>query len=148
MSRGRLLFLAAVVAPGWLSACSGPAVAPSVTVSQVVAVGAAGAQAFSVYGTIESTGGDTLVALHSESGRGSLHQMEMSEGMMRMRPVARIPLEAGTFRLESGRMHGMLEDLSVDLSPGDSVTLEFRFARAQPVAVRAPVLTPASYVER
>lgn len=54
----------------------------------------------------------------------SLHRTAMSDGMMRMRPVARLALAPGeTVRLEPGGLHLMVEGLAPTLAVGDSLAL-------------------------
>jgi copper(I)-binding protein len=86
---------------------------------------------------------DTLVAISSDvSARGSLHDMEMKDGTMRM-----VPLEGGlvippgaTVALKPGGRHGMLEGLDRELEPGSTVNLILRFARGGTAAVPARVV--------
>jgi protein SCO1/2 len=88
-------------------------------------------------------GWDTLVAFETEAAeRSSLHDIQVSEGVVRMVPLARgVPLAPGeTVLLEPGQRHGMLEGLRQSLEPGSGVEVTLVFARAGPVPVTARVV--------
>jgi protein SCO1/2 len=98
-----------------------------------------------LYLSMENRGAeaDTLVAIATEvAGRSSLHDMEMTGGVMRMVPiVGGLPIPAGgTVTLEPGARHGMLEDLTRDLVPGGTFEVELTFARAGRVVVSVRVV--------
>ena len=60
-----------------------------------------------------------------------LHSNSMEEGVMRMRPVARIELPAGKpVKLAPGGLHIMLVDIKLPLKPGDKVPLTLTVQRA------------------
>jgi len=97
--------------------------------------------------TLENHGGapDTLLGVESpQAGGVMLH--EMVGGRMEM--VTTIPLPAGRrVRLVPGSYHLMMHELTGPLAVGDTVTLTLRYARADPVVVRAPVLRYTEAVE-
>lgn len=65
------------------------------------------------------------------AARAELHSTSMEGGVMRMRPVARIELPAGsTVKLAPGGLHIMLVDLRQPLKPGDKVALTLTVQRA------------------
>ena len=69
-----------------------------------------------------------------------LHTHVHKNGMMMMRPVARIPVPAkGETQLKPGGYHIMLIRLKHPLKPGDKVHLTLRFADGSTKAVTAPV---------
>jgi copper(I)-binding protein len=60
-----------------------------------------------------------------------LHSTSMEDGVMRMRPVARIELPVGKpVMLAPGGLHAMLVDLKQPLKPGDKVPLTLTVQRA------------------
>ena len=72
----------------------------------------------------------TAVASPAAAG-GELHSTSMEEGVMRMRPVARIELPAGKpVKLAPGGLHIMLVDIKQPLKPGDKVPLTLTVQRA------------------
>lgn len=96
-----------------------------------------------VYAEIENRGGDdALVALSSPiAGEGSVHLMEMSGGMMTMRPTPALDIPAGrTVTLETGAAHGMLEGLLRVPDAGEVVEVTFIFASGTEVRVSVPVV--------
>lgn len=93
----------------------------------------------------------TLIGARSpDAGIVEVHEMKMDDGIMRMRPVAALPIKAGqTLELKSGGYHLMMMDLKRQLKAGDTValTLEFKSAdgRVSTVDVKATArLTPPS----
>lgn len=78
-----------------------------------------------VFLTIRSEQNAALVAASSPvAGSAQLHRMSMDNGVMRMRPVARIDLPAGqTVRLAPGGLHVMLLDLRRQLHAGERIPL-------------------------
>jgi copper(I)-binding protein len=73
-----------------------------------------------------------LTAVASPAAAGvELHSTSMEEGVMRMRPVARIELPAGKpVKLAPGGLHIMLVDIKQPLKPGDKVPLTLTVQRA------------------
>lgn len=102
-----------------------------------------------VYAEIENRGkDDTLVSIRAGiADEGSLHQMEMSEGMMTMRPTPSLDLPAGTtLSLRTGGAHGMLEGLREVPEAGDLVDVTFVFESGTEVLVSVPVVSLADLV--
>lgn len=86
---------------------------------------------------------DTLVGVRATNAdRVEIHGTTMEQGMMRMRPVAALPLgRREVVRFEPGGLHVMLIGLAKPLRAGDRFTLWLEFERAGarevPVEVRA-----------
>ncbi len=88
-----------------------------------------GAEVMAGYVTIHVRAG-TSTALTSagstDFARVELHEMTMTDGVMRMRPLERVELPAGkTVALAPGGLHLMLFEPKRPLRAGDRVTLEF-----------------------
>jgi hypothetical protein len=79
----------------------------------------------SVYLDLTSDSNAAVVGVGSPAaGRAELHSMTMSDGIMRMRPLARIDLPAGkTVNLSPNGVHVMLVDLKKPLKQGDKLPL-------------------------
>jgi copper(I)-binding protein len=99
---------------------------------------------------ISSAKDSRLVQVSSPAaGIVEIHQMEMVDQMMRMRPVDGIDLPAGkSVNLASGGYHIMLMDLKKQLKAGDSVpvvlTIEGKNKKRENVTVNA-VVNPINY---
>ena len=96
-----------------------------------------------VYAEIENRGvDDALVELTSPIAEdGSVHLMEMSDGMMTMKPTPALDIPAGrTVTLETGAAHGMLEGLVRVPAAGEVVEVTFIFASGTEVLVPVPVV--------
>jgi copper(I)-binding protein len=146
----RANFLVAVAASLALAACGGqqadevsttePPVASvdgaeSLQISEAwVRVPPPGAPATAGYVTFENRGSApiTVTGLSSEAfGRAEIHDMKHEDGMMRMRRMDTLPLEAGErVSLAPGGMHLMLFDVAEPLADGETVRLEFEFELA------------------
>ena len=70
-----------------------------------------------------------------------IHEMAMSNGVMRMRPVeGGLEIKPGqTVTLKPGGYHVMLMDLSTDLVAGSTIELDLVFEHAGTVAVQAAI---------
>ncbi len=98
----------------------------------------------------------TLVGVQTPAARvAEIHEMKMEGDVMRMRPIAELPLPAGrAVELRPGGFHLMLSDLKAPLKDGTQVPLtlvlrdakgaERRLALQVPVALRAPGAMPAA----
>lgn len=65
------------------------------------------------------------------AARAELHSMSMEEGVMKMRPLARIELPSGkAVKLAPGGLHIMLIEVKQPLKPGDKVPLTLTVERA------------------
>jgi periplasmic copper chaperone A len=91
------------------------------------------------------TGGDEPEGMAEDEGTGD-QMMDDSgttmagSGMMKMQPVAEIPLPAGeTVALEPGGLHVMLLDLPQPLTTGSTVEFTLTFERAPAQTVSAEV---------
>ncbi len=95
-----------------------------------------------VYLTITASGAaDTLSAVTTPVAVTSgLHQSVDDHGVMKMRPVASLPIEPGKpVTLAPGSYHIMLTDLKQPLKEGDSFPVTLSFAKAGQVTATATV---------
>lgn len=83
-----------------------------------------------------------IVGVGSEAAdTASLHRSEMSSGMMRMTPVDGIDVPADSVvSLRPGGLHVMLERLTVDPSPGETVDVVLLLSDGRTVRVTARVV--------
>jgi copper(I)-binding protein len=96
------------------------------------------------YLTLRSSEDAKLVAVATPAAkRAEIHSSEMKGGVMRMRPVASVPLPPGRDVAIQGDLHLMLIDVTHVLGAGDVVpltlTVEDAHGRRSQVEVRAPV---------
>lgn len=93
--------------------------------------------------TIRNTGAapDKLVSANSPAaGRLELHTHIRDGDVMRMRPVADIPVPAnGEVTLQPGGLHLMLIGLTQSVNVGQSVPVTLRFERAGEVTIQLAV---------
>ncbi len=84
------------------------------------------------YATIRSPVGDRLVAASTPvANKAELHTMTMTNGVMKMRPVAAIDIPAGKpVSLAPGGLHIMLMGLKEPLKAGEKFPLTLDFAKA------------------
>jgi copper(I)-binding protein len=125
------------------AAAAGP---PAITVENAWARATPkGARVAVGYLTIKNDGEtpDRLVSARASfAGKTELHQSSMTDGMMKMRPVAagiEIPSK-GDVTLGPGGYHFMFMDLAAPLNEGDTVPGELVFERAGKVDVVFKVL--------
>lgn len=128
-----------------VSADAGSATIGSMVIADGFTRGTAeGAKVGAGYLTIRNTGStaDTLVSVEtSVAGRGEIHDMTMTDGVMRMRRLAdgiEIPA-GGTVALKPGGMHLMFMDLKQRLVEGESITVTLRFKSGAAGDVVLPV---------
>lgn len=97
------------------------------------------------YVTLRNTGAtaDRLIsASSSRAGRVELHEMSMTGGMMRMRPVAGIDVPAGgSVSLAPGGLHIMFIDIDAQFENGQRVPVTLHFEHAGAVDVVFAVRT-------
>lgn len=96
------------------------------------------------YLTLRSSEDAKLVAVATPAAkRAEIHSSEMKGGIMRMRPVASVPLPAGRDVAIQGDLHLMLMDVTHALGAGEVVpltlTVEDARGKRSQVEVRAPV---------
>jgi copper(I)-binding protein len=118
---GRFALIAAVCAVSAAAVQAQP-----VTVKNAwIRVPAPGQKVAGAYMELLSRNRTTLTSVASVvAGRGELHSSALEDGVMKMRPVARIELPAGQpVTLAPGGLHVMLIDLKQQLKPGDKVPL-------------------------
>lgn len=78
------------------------------------------------------------------AGVAEIHEMSMSDNMMRMRQVKEIALPAGkAVELKPGGYHVMLMDLKQPIAKGGSIPLTLRFEDAKGVKSSLTVDVPA-----
>lgn len=105
---------------------------------------AEGAKVGAGYLTIRNTGGsaDTLISVDTAAaGRSEIHDMTMTDGVMRMRRMAdgvEIPA-GGSVELKPGGMHLMLLDLKQPLVEGGRVVVKLTFKSGATGEVSLPV---------
>jgi hypothetical protein len=89
---------------------------------------------------------DRLVSASSPiAGRVEIHQSEMQDGVMKMRPVEMIEVPAkGAVELKSGGYHLMLMDVQEAPKIGEKVPLSLTFERAGTVELHATVQAPGA----
>lgn len=82
---------------------------------------------------------DTLITVDSARVASiELHETTMEDGAMRMRPIMSADLPAGeTLAFEPGGRHAMLFGIDPEITPGTSLTLNFRFDSDRDVSVEA-----------
>jgi len=100
------------------------------------------APASAAFMVLKSQGAATaLVAAQSDvSEVTELHTHVHDHGVMRMRPVKRIPIPAhGKVELKPGGYHIMLIKLKKPLKPGDTVHLKLTFQDGSTKQISAPV---------
>lgn len=103
-----------------------------------------GASVGAIFGTFQSGGGDTLLAVSvpaTVAGRAEIHQMvQNAEGQMEMRAVPFLALPADSpVELAPGGLHVMLFDLVTPLTAGQTVRLTLRFRNGGERVVDVPV---------
>ena len=114
---------------------NGAATAQTVTVADAwVRATVAAQRATGAFLKLTVQGADaTLIAVTSPvAGVTQIHEMAMSEGVMRMREVTGgVPLKAGQiFELKPGGYHIMMMDLKQPVKAGDRVLLSLTFKQA------------------
>lgn len=105
-----------------------------------------GQTATAAYMSLHSDAATRLVSIASAAAaRCGVHEMTMTEGVMRMRALDSLAIAVGgTVELKEGGDHIMLEGLTRTLKEGDAVTLTLTFVdsagQRSTVDVQAPVL--------
>jgi periplasmic copper chaperone A len=89
---------------------------------------------------------DRLVGVSTPvAAEAQVHETIDDNGIMKMRPVAGIPLEPGKpVTLKPGGYHVMMTGLKNPLKPGDSFPLTLTFEQAQPITVTVKVEAPGA----
>lgn len=104
---------------------------------------AAGAKVGAGYLTIRNSGStaDALIAVEtSVAGRGEIHDMTMTDGVMRMRRIPELEIPAGgAVELKPGGKHLMLMDLKEPLVEGREVVVKLTFKSGAVGEVVLPV---------
>jgi copper(I)-binding protein len=132
-----------VLAAALLVAVPGLARAQTVQVENAWArATAAGAMSGGIFLTVTDTGApDRLLGASTPvAATAQLHETVNDNGVMRMRPVAGLPLEAGKpVVLKPGGYHVMLMGLKQQLKPGDTFPVTLTFEKAAPVTATVTV---------
>ncbi len=104
--------------------------------------GSPGAAYFTLHG---GDAGRTLVTVESpDAGRAEMHDMTMTNGMMKMAPLTQgvvIP-KNGTVTFAPGGKHVMLFGMKAGLKPGDPILLNFTFANGETAQLMAEAESP------
>ena len=140
MPRRRLIPVA--LAALWLS--SGAAAADGIMITDAFARASAGAaKNAAAFMTLTNHSGrdDHLVAVRTARARkAELHTHIHDQGVMRMRPVARITVPAGAAAtLKPGGEHVMLIGVTAPLKKGETLSLTLVFEHAGEIAVPVPI---------
>jgi len=133
----RLLAVAMIAMP--LAAFAQP---PGIQVDHVWSRAALAGHDGAVYLTITDTGPpDTLTGVTTPvAAMAGLHQSINDNGVMKMRPVASLPIAQGkSVTLAPGGYHIMLMELKQPLKEGDSFPVTLSFAKAGQVTATATV---------
>lgn len=133
----RALLLAVLLA-------GGPVAAQEIVVDEaLIPAGPPGARASAAYVTLRNTGGSDrlLVGVEAEGfGAVRLHWSVDEDGLMRMEPVAEVPVPAGgTLAMTPGGLHVMLMGPEAPLEPGQTVPLTLIFRDGERLSVTAEV---------
>ncbi|MGH8701707.1 MAG: copper chaperone PCu(A)C [Burkholderiales bacterium] len=146
----RFLLIALLAAGCAAAACVAQAQLVTVTDAWVRAT-APGQKVAGAYMELVSRTHMALTAVASPAAASAeLHSTSMEEGVMRMRPVARIELPAGKpVKLAPGGLHIMLVDIKQPLKPGEKVPLILTvqradFASRSVISVQAEVRNPGA----
>lgn len=102
----------------------------------------AAGQVAAVYLTIENPGAqsDRLISVSTGIGSASLHETSMTQGVMRMRPVAALDVPAnGSVKLAPGGKHIMIEGLRAPLREKEAFTVKLGFVVSGDKDVRVTV---------
>ncbi len=121
--------------------------APRVSVTQAWARATVGTSNGAVYLTLTDHGAaDQLIGVSTPvAGMAQLHEDKVEGGIMRMRPVATLPLPPGKpVTLAPGGYHLMLMGLVHPLRRGDSFPLTVTFAHAPAATVQVRVEGPGT----
>jgi periplasmic copper chaperone A len=103
-----------------------------------------GSTVAAVYAQVRAHAEDEIVSVTTSSAvRVEIHSSRQENGVMKMRPVASVPLPADkTVKFEAGGLHLMLIGLHSPLVANTSVALTFNFRSASPVTITANVVAP------
>lgn len=119
--------------------------AGSVTVSHAWARATVpGQEVGAAYMDLKSADAAQVVKVESPAaGAVEIHSMKMQNGVMEMRMLETLPLQAGqVVKLEPGGLHLMLFDLKAPLRAGEEITVQLhvrRGAKTELVKVAVPV---------
>lgn len=138
---GRRSLLLAAAALITLCACSQPEIPTAVVRNAWSPAAPPGATVVAIFGEIEASQDDVLLRIFTPYAQSAeLHSTSEENGMMKMRPVTRLELKAGTpVTLAPGGMHVMLVGMHESVAAGAQIPVSFQFERSGEVAVMAQV---------
>ncbi|HRE19136.1 MAG TPA: copper chaperone PCu(A)C [Rhodocyclaceae bacterium] len=144
MSRVSLLIAVLFAAPAWAQTA-----ADRITVKDaVVRLAPPGTPVTGAFMVLQNTGDKDVQLLKAESqiARATeLHNHTNEGGVMKMRPVAAVPVKAkGETALKPGSYHVMLIDLKGPLKEGEKVGIKLGFDDGSSKAIDATVVKPGS----
>ncbi len=137
--RGLTMLVSALL----LGACSPRAPARMEVQDASAGVSAPGQKQAAAYVTLRNDGGrdEQLRSVRVEGvGSATVHESSMTDGVMRMRPVAELNLPAGaTVTMAPGGLHIMLTGLTQPLAAGDELLATLLFRDSPPLRTRISV---------
>ncbi len=93
--------------------------------------------------TNDGSKADRLLAVSSPmAAKAELHSSTMTQGVMRMRPVAVVDIPPGVTKIEPGALHIMLQGLKQPLAAGSVLPLTLEFRDAGMLSVQVPIKAP------
>ncbi|MEO5797825.1 MAG: copper chaperone PCu(A)C [Gemmatimonadales bacterium] len=107
-----------------------------------IRIAPAGASSAAIYFTMQNHGAvaDTLRRIATDAGVVSLHDNVSQGGMVAMTSLPLLPVPPNdVVTFSQGKRHGMLENFSRRVGVGDTLTLDFDFARSGHLRLRATV---------
>lgn len=122
-----------------------PSAHASITVEQAwVRATVPGQAVAAAYMKIRSSDKAALVGIRTPvAQKAEIHEMSMSHGVMKMRPLNRLDLPADrAVELAPGGHHLMLTDISKPLKEGDEVPLTLTIEREDRTRVQVQVVAP------
>lgn len=101
---------------------------------------------------IHNEGDTDRALLHAESDaidEIELHDHINEDGILRMRKVPQIPVEAGgSVTLKPGGLHVMLMGVNEEVAPGDQLEVTFTFDQDERQTISVPVLKRGTRLDR
>ena len=136
---------AVLIASAVLGACTRPSPARIEVQDARAGVSAPGQSQAAAYLTIRNDGGraERLRSIRVEGvGSATVHESDMSDGVMRMRPMPELDLPSGeTVTMAPGGLHIMLMDLKQPLRAGDKLRATLLFRQSPPLRLTIPVVS-------
>jgi len=139
--------------PLWIATAlliAGCSEAPPVEILEAVAPATPpGVSVGAVYVEIVTRSDDVLLDIVTPlADRTEIHQSVVTDGMMQMRHVTSVPLQAGKpLRFQPGGLHLMLMNLHKPLLVDHSFPLDLHLQKAGTVTANVQVVTPGSLMQ-